>query len=214
MRPLREIRGLKFPDEYVVRHFFKRELAERAGRALELGCGTGNNLSLYQAWDWSCVGIDHDATALADARHNLGDGPELIEADLSAGSPVLRGAFDAVIVPNVLCYLTLAQATEVLSGLKPRLAPDCEVFVRTRLVDDYRYGRGVEEEPNGFRLATPETGEAGLFNRFYTKDGLIALLEQTIGLVDRTELTVRFDNVQAGQLVPGNSDLVVWGRAG
>ena len=27
-----------------------------------------------------------------------------------------------------------------------------------------------------------------------------------------TELAARFDNVQAGQRVPGNSDLVVWGR--
>ncbi|MGH6909554.1 MAG: class I SAM-dependent methyltransferase, partial [Phenylobacterium sp.] len=101
----------------------------------------------------------------------------------------------------------------VLTGLKPALAPTCEVFVRTRLTDDYRYGRGVQEEPDGFRLATPETGEEGLFNRFYTADGLVALLGETLGLTDRTALHVRFDNLQAGQIVADNSDLVVWGRA-
>lgn len=213
MRPLREIRGLKYPDEFVVRHFFKRGLSERTGRVLELGSGTGNNLSLYQTWGWSCVGVDYDAGALADARHNLGDGPEFIQADLSRGLPPLTGPFDVLIIPNLLCYLTLAQAKAVLSGLKPVLAPGAEVFVRTRLVDDYRYGRGEQEEPDGFRLATPETGEAGLFNRFYTQAGLVELLVETLGLTDRNELAVRFDNIQAGRRVPGNSDLVVWGRA-
>ena len=214
MRPLREIRGLKFPDEFVVRHFFKRGLAERAGRVLELGCGTGNNLSLYQSWDWACVGIDYDAAALDAARHNLGAAAELIECDLSTGLPPLSGPFDAVIIPNSLSYLTGEQAKAVLSSLKPLLARDCELFVRARLVDDYRYGRGQEEEPDGFRLATPETGEEGLFNRFYTQAGLVELLSEALGLADRTELAVRFDNIQAGRRVPGNSDLVVWGRAG
>lgn len=213
MRPLREIRGLKYPDEFVVRHFFKRGLGDRTGRVLELGSGTGNNLSLYQTWGWTCVGVDYDAGALADARHNLGDGPDFIQADLSKGLPPLSGPFDALIIPNLLCYLTLSQAKAVLNGLKPLLSPNAEVFVRTRLVDDYRYGRGTEEEPDGFRLATPETGEAGLFNRFYTQAGLVELMVETLGLTDRAELAIRFDNLQAGRRVYGNSDLVVWGRA-
>lgn len=214
MRPLREIRGLKFPDEFVVRHFFKRGLDQRSGRVIELGCGTGNNLSLYQAWDWDCVGIDRDAAALDAARYNLGETPELIQADLSMGLPATSSSFDAVIIPNLLCYLNGKQGKAVLSSLKPLLSPYCEIFVRTRLVDDYRYGRGAEEEPDGFRLSTPETGEAGQFNRFYTQAGLVELLTEALGLTDRIELSVRFDNIQAGRRVPGNSDLVVWGRAG
>jgi len=213
MLPLRDIRGLKFPDEFVVRHFFKCGLCDRAGWVLELGCGSGNNLSLYQAWDWTCVGIDRDADMLADARHNLGEKPELIQADLGMGLPPLSGAFDALIVANLLCYLTLAQARTALSELKPMLAPGCDVFVRTRLIDDYRYGRGEEQEPDGYRLNTIETGEDGLFNRFYTRVNLLELLVGTLGLTDHTELAVRFDNVQAGRRVPGNSDLVIWGRA-
>ena len=87
MRALREIRGLKYPDEFVVRHFFKRGLSDRAGRVQELGCGTGNNLSLYQAWDWRVAGVDYDAGALADCRFNLGAAAELTQADLSDGPP-------------------------------------------------------------------------------------------------------------------------------
>lgn len=212
MRSLREIRGLKYPDEFVVRHFFKRGLSGRTGRVLELGCGTGNNLGLYHAWGWTCAGVDYDADALGDCRFNLGDDVALVQADLSQGPPALDGpAFDALIIPNLLCYLTIAQARAVLGGLRPRLAPGAELFVRTRLTDDYRYGRGVEEEPDGFRLETPETGEAGLFNLFYTPVGLTGLLASTLGLDAPTVLTCRFDNIQAGQDIPDNSDIIVWG---
>jgi SAM-dependent methyltransferase len=211
MRTITEIRGLKFPDEFVVRHFFKQGLSTRQGRVLELGSGTGNNLALYAQFGWELTGVDYDPSALEDARWNLGEAPALIQADLSLGLPELDGRFDALIIPNLLCYLTLDQARAVLTGLKAHLAPGCHVFVRTRLIDDYRYGRGEKVEADGFRLDTPETGEAGLFNRFYTWAGLVGLLDQTIGLTDRQELAVRFDNIQAGRRVPGNSDLVVWG---
>lgn len=213
MRTITEIRGLKFPDEFVVRHFFKRGLANRTGRVLELGSGTGNNLSLYAQYGWDLTGIDYAAAALEDARWNLGDSSVLIQADLSQGLPPLEGRFDALIIPNLLCYLTLAQARAMLVGLKPHLAHGCAVFVRTRLIDDYRYARGEQVEADGFRLDTPETGEAGLFNLFYTPAGLVSLLDETLGLTEREELAVRFDNIQAGRRVPGNSDLVVWGVA-
>jgi SAM-dependent methyltransferase len=213
MRDLREIRGLKYPDEFVVRHFFKRGLSNRTGRVLELGSGTGNNLSLYRHWGWACVGVDYDAAAIADARFNLGEEPQFIQADLSHGLPPLDGPFDVLIIPNLLCYLTIAQARAVLNGLRPLLAAGCEVFVRTRLTDDYRYGKGVEEEADGFRLATPETGEAGLFNLFYTPPALTGLLAETLGLGAPTVLTCRFDNIQAGRAVT-NSDIIVWGSAG
>lgn len=211
MRTITEIRGLKFPDEFVVRHFFKQGLANQTGRVLELGCGTGNNLALYAQYGWTVTGVDYDPSALEDARWNLGDEPVLIQADLSDGLPGLHGRFDALIIPNLLCYLTLEQARTVLIGLKPLLAPGCHVFIRTRLIDDYRYSRGEMIEADGFRLDTPETGEAGLFNLFYTPAGLVGLLDQTLGLVERQELAVRFDNIQSGHRVPGNSDLVVWG---
>lgn len=213
MRALPEIRGLKYPDEFVARHFFKRGLDRRTGRALELGSGTGNNLSLYAAWGWSLTGVDYSADALKDARWNLGDAPDLLQADLAAGLPPLDGPYDVLLIPNLLCYLTADQARARLSELKPLLSRDADVFVRTRLVDDYRYGRGEEEEPDGFRLATPETGEAGLFNLFYTEAGLLGLLTDALGLADPQVFRIRFDNLQAGRRVPGNSDIVIWGQA-
>lgn len=213
MRALPDIRGLKYPDEFVVRHFFKRGLGARTGRVLELGCGVGNNLALYAAYGWAVTGVDFDAQALEDAAWNLEGKADLVQADLSEGLPPLRGPFDALIIPNLLCYLRLAEAEAVLDGCRQALVPGAEVFVRTRLIDDYRYGRGEKTEDDGFLLMTPETGEEGAFNRFYTAAGLVEVLTRTLNLTDREELAVRFDNVQAGRRVPGNSDLVVWGVA-
>lgn len=212
MPALPDIRGLKYPDEFVARHFFKRGLHQRTGRVVELGGGTGNNLSLYAAYGWSLTDVDYSQAALDDARWNLGPDATLIQADLSQGLPDLGAApIDVLLIPNLLCYLTAAQASAVLTAARARLAPGAEVFVRTRLVDDYRCGKGVEEEPNGWRLATPETGEAGLFNLFYTPEGLVERLVAELGLVDPVALKVSFDNVQNGVLVTPNSDLVVWG---
>lgn len=212
MPALPDIRGLKYPDEFVARHFFKRGLHQRAGRVVELGGGTGNNLSLYAAYGWSLTDVDYSRAALDDAAFNLDGKVELIQADLSLGLPDLgETPIDVLLIPNLLCYLTDAQAKAVLTAARAKLAPGAEVFVRTRLVDDYRCGKGVEEEPNGWRLDTPETGEAGLFNLFYTEDGLVKRLVDELGLVEPTALKVSFDNVQNGVRVAPNSDLVVWG---
>jgi SAM-dependent methyltransferase len=214
MRDLRDLRGLKYPDEYVVRWFFKRGLHQRHGRMLELGCGVGNNLGLPLAYGWSVEGVDLSPAALADARHNLGDGPALIHADLSRGLPAeARGPYDAVMIPNLLCYLTLGQAETVLAQARARLNPGADIFLRTRLLDDHRAGRGAEIDVRTWRLDTPETGEAGLINRFYDEAELVGVLREGLGLTDPVALKVRFDNPQAGVVVT-NSDLVVWGRAG
>lgn len=214
MRALPDIRGLKYPDEFIARHFFKRGLHQRAGKVVELGGGTGNNLSLYAAYGWTLTNVDYSAAALEDARWNLGQAATLIQADLSLGLPDgIEGPIDVLLIPNLLCYLTNAQAHRVLTAVREKLAPNAEVFVRTRLVDDYRYGRGVAEEPDGFRLATPETGEEGLFNLFYTEAGLVNRLRDELGLTQPDVFRVCFDNLQAGVRVPSNSDLVVWGTA-
>ena len=212
MRDLRDIRGLKYPDEFIVRHFFKRGLGGRTGRVLELGGGVGNNLSLYAAYGWAVTDVDYSPQALEDARWNLGDAAELIEADLSKGPPALSGRFDALIIPNLICYVTRDQAAACLSGVRPHLVQGCEVFVRTRTPRDYRCGKGALEA-DGWRLATPETGEEGLFNRFYEAGELSALLTETVGFAEEVRLSVRFDNPQGGRIVEGNDDVVLWGTA-
>ena len=214
MRDIPDIRGLRFPDTYVVRHFFKAGLHRRRGKVLELGSGTGNNLMLYQAYGWQVTGVDYDAAALEDARWNLEGQGRMVQADLAKGLPELGETYDVLLAPNVINYLDSAAARAVLTQARAVTAPGAPVFVSARLVDDYRYGRGRQVEEHGFILDTPETGEAGLLNRFYTADALIELLVGALGLTGHEALSQRFDNIQGGVKVCGNSDLIVWGQAG
>ena len=85
------------------------------------------------------------------------------------------------------------------------------MIARTR--EDWRYGRGLEQETGGYRLNCRETGEYGLLNVFYDGDELCALVREHFGeLQGMQRLFAICDNPQAG-IVVRNADVVIWGRA-
>jgi len=195
----------------VIRHFFKAgldktEMVERIAlrerrRVLELGCGSGNNLALYQGFGWECHGVDMDPKALADARWNLGDEPQLTRFDMSSEQwPTWdEEPFDALVMSNVLCYLTQEQAQRTVGWLN--LKSGAHVFIRTRSPEDGRCD-GVRERT----LDTPD--ERGLYNRFWTANEVLEL----IPFADHPViLYAAFDNPTGGQII-ANHDLVIWGR--
>ncbi len=212
MRPPREIRGLRYPDEFLVRHFFRRGLHERPGRVVELGCGAGANLGVYQEFGWSVEGADIHAPSIENARWNLGADALLVEADLSKETPAaFTGPYDALLLPSSIYYLGAPAAERLIADMAARLKPGCEIYLRVRLVDDYRYGRGETLGHHTFRLNTPETGEAGQVNQFYTEAEAVDLMRRTLDIRELVTLRVRYDAMQPMGLVPGNSDLIIWG---
>lgn len=214
MRPLPEIRGLRYPDEYVVRHFFKNRFDKRTGRVLELGCGSGNNLALYAAYGWAVTGVDIDEGELRNARWNLGDDAGLVQYDLQRGAPIFAGHFDVLLVPNVLCCVLKSPIWETLRNLRSSLTDNAHVYVRTRLMNDHRFGRGDFLGADSFRLTSDETGEKGRICTFYHMDDLTDRLRDTFGLTDIVKLYCRFDNMALGSTHVTNSDGIVWGRCG
>jgi SAM-dependent methyltransferase len=213
MRPIAELRGLRFPDEYVVRMFFKEGLHRRTGHALELGCGSGNNLMLYTGFGWQVTGVDNDAASLADAEHNLEGGATLIECDLAERVPEFAiNAFDAVLMPSVNYYVPRAAFVRLLESCSTTLRPGGMFYIRSRLPEDWRHGRGIQEGPGAFRLQCRETGEYGLLNVFYDADELWSLIETHLAPLSQPQrLRVSYDNPQGG-LVIRNADIVIWGR--
>jgi SAM-dependent methyltransferase len=209
-----ELRGLRFPDVSVVRMFFKEGLHCKRGRVLELGCGSGNNLILFAAFGWEVTGIDLSAEALSQARHNLEGVGNFIECDLSIECTLPEdAAFEAVLLPNIIYYLPRRSFIRVLKECRRRLLPDGVLFISTRLPEDWRFGRGQEEEPGGFRLDCHETGEYGSLNVFYRADELSGLLVEHFGELRHPQrLFVTTDNPQSG-IVVRNADVVIWGRA-
>jgi SAM-dependent methyltransferase len=206
---------MRFPDDYVIRMFFKEGLQGAPGRVLELGCGSGNNLLLFQEFDWQVVGVDISAELLARAAHNLSNGPHvatLLQADLAYGMPEVSGEFDAVILPSFNYYVPRASFLNLLSECNRLLVPGGMFFIRSRTRQDWRYGRGREVERDGFVLECSETGEQGLLNVFYDADDLSAMVETALGpLRQRRILRMRYENIQ-NEVVITNDEVVIWGR--
>ena len=77
--------------------------AIEAGRALDLGCGTGRHSIWLARQGWSVTGVDLSPVGLSMARERaaaLGVLLELVEADLRSYEPP-HGLFDLVLIANV-----------------------------------------------------------------------------------------------------------------
>jgi SAM-dependent methyltransferase len=135
MRSIAELRGLRYPDVYVVRMLFKEGLHRERGKILELGCGSGNNLMPFADFGWDVTGVDLSGDALAAARHNLAGVGSLIECDLTINFPRFKeAAFAAILLPNIIYYLPRRSFAQVLrecrrlmrpTGMLCSLARDC-----------------------------------------------------------------------------------------
>lgn len=98
------------------------------GALLEVGCGTGNlQLQIAKAFPAArCTGVDIDPTGLAAARDavqqaGLADRVTIVEGDV--GSAVPRGAFDVVIMVEVL--------HEIAPEIRPAVVRGCAGALRT-----------------------------------------------------------------------------------
>lgn len=221
MLTLQQTKGLKYPDEFAIKFFFKENLHQRKGRVLELGCASGNNLMIFFQFGWDCVGIDFDKQAVTDAKHNLGRVSEpgakfrIIHHDLRTGLPVSLERCDVLLLPNVLYYLPRMAAVKCLEQAAGLVNSGGLFFLRMRSPRDYRYRRGREVEPNGFVLDISETGERDVLNVFYHEYELVDMLRAKLAADPATLkiLLIDYQNLQNGVTV-SNSDIVIWGRIG
>jgi len=213
MRTLAEVRGIRYPDDMLFRMFFKEQLQGTPGRVLEFGCASGNNLMLFAAFGWDVTGIDAKSAAVADARYNLEGAGTIIQCDLAEELPSLgEESYDVVLMPSVNYYLPRSAFVRLLAECRRLLKAGGLFYIRSRLPEDWRWGRGEPEGPGAFRLQCRETGEYGLLNVFYTADELWQLLVVHLGELRPVQrLRAMFDNPQNGVVVH-NADIVFWGR--
>lgn len=216
---IRNIKGLRYPDEHLIRFFFKKELHETTGDVLELGCGNGNNLMLFSHFGWDVTGIDISKNQIDYANSNYSYFPDdtifdFIEFDITKGiKNVCNRKFDIVLFPSVLNYISRESMCEVFRQSSQLAKGGTLFYLRMRSIKDYRYGRGKKTEPNGFILDIQETGEYGLLNVFYHEYEIIDMLREHLG-VENSSLEVfhiDFGNVQ-NRIPICNSDIVVWGQ--
>lgn len=218
MSQLKKLRGMRYPDEYVIRMFYKESLDKLGGggKVLELGCGSANNLLHFASYGWCVTGVDCSEESLEDARNNLdvfGLNGVLIQHDLNFGAPKFDELFNLLLLPSTLYYLSRDAAEGLLLEIKEVLAPNALIYLRMRLPDDHRFERGILEGRNSYRLTCDYTGELGLLNVFWEEYELVTLLHRIFGITPDsvTKLRFSFENYQNRRLVR-NSDIVLWGR--
>lgn len=216
MNNIKILRGMRYPDEYLIRMFYKESLCNLSGKVLELGCGNASNLMHFAAYGWDITGVDFDSSSIADGQHNLrvcDFSGSLIEHDLNNELPLLNGPFQVFLAPSSLYYLKRESVEVLMRQVADILAPGALVYLRMRLPDDHRYGRGKLEGRNTYRLSCEHTGECGALNVFWHEYELPDLLENTLGIKadQMTILRTAYENLQNG-IVVRNSDIVIWGR--
>lgn len=216
---LNELRGLKYPDDFVIKFFFKNGLHSKRGKVIELGCSNGNNLMMFHQFGWDVIGVDISAQSLVDAKFNFQQSQtasaksRFIRHDLTRGWPRnIKESFDVILLPNILNYLLRNQTVRLLQAARRHAKRGAQVFLRTRSVRDYRHRRGKPVGDGSFRMTSDETGEKGLINTCYREYELADLARHHLGVTaDSLQVfCVEQENLHGGLTVL-NSDIVMWG---
>jgi len=95
---------------------------------LDVGCGTGSHLELYQRYKCNLYGIDLSPSMLGIARERLGDTAQLDLGD-ATDMPYEDGKFDLVISMLSLHEMSPQTRSGVLNEIKRVLKPDGRVLL-------------------------------------------------------------------------------------
>lgn len=95
---------------------------------LDVGCGTGTHLDLYQSAGCEVFGIDSSPAMLDVARHKLGPQAELHQGD-AAHMPYENGTFDLVMVTLTLHEMPPQTRSAVLDEMTRVLKPGGRILV-------------------------------------------------------------------------------------
>jgi len=219
---LNKMKGLKYPDEAVIKYFFK-EIFNKVDVAnvLELGCANGNNLDLFYQYNWNVTGLDFSERSINNAQYNFSyyekeNNSEFILCDLSSGIPELNKTYDVILLPNILYYLDENSMRNCLRQIYGYANENCKLFIRMRSPDDYRFGKGIEIGNFSYQLDYDETDEKDCINVFYTKNRIERILREELKLTENdcsnlTYLDAFMGNMQNGKYI-NNVDYIIWGN--
>ncbi|MDN5045703.1 class I SAM-dependent methyltransferase [Aliarcobacter butzleri] len=216
---IQNIQGLKFPDEYFIKFFFKYKLHTQKNLTyLELGCSNGCNLNLPYQYNNNVIGVDFNSELIKFAKENFINLKQ--EEEYQFYNDDMRKFCnnnkdinaDVLVLPNSIYYIPKNDFIKLLKDIKVNnlIKEEIPFFIRFREIDDFRNHKGTKIEENSYILENGITGEDGAFCKFYTKQEIIDLLEKELNLRDFQTMSIKYENIQNGVKV-NNSDVVIWG---
>ncbi|WP_369148970.1 methyltransferase [Streptomyces sp. R44] len=124
---------------------------EGGGRALEVGCGTGELSVHLTSLDYTVDAVDFADSAIARAREEHPDAPRVrwIRMDVERDDPVAlhEGGYDLIVLRLVIPFL--ANRVSTLHGLGERLRPGGALVVITPVAEhtpEERRGTALDED--------------------------------------------------------------------
>ena len=205
---LREIKGLKYPDSYFIRFFFKNGLQNRKLRYLEFGCGNGNNLMLPFSYGNEVIGVDINEERIKEAKFNIKG--EFFCEDMREFVKNREFKVDVVSLPNIINYICKKDFEEFLKNLK-KFYEKGLLFIRFRSYRDFRYGRGEDLGRGCYKTLDDLTSEKGAINCFYSEVEMVDLLRKYLNLKNYYLFHIDFENLAKDKIIL-NSDIVIWGE--
>ncbi len=216
-----EIKGLKYPDDYIIKFFFKEGFQNKTGKVIEFGCSNGNNLDIFYQYGWDIQGIDisDDSIKNANARFEILKEESRLKNDyvfmkndmLSFMQSYNKTPNEVLLLPNIIEYLSIEDIHCFFKYSVDRniIGNDSYIFIRTRTPQDYRYGRGKKIGDKTFIIDADETGEKGCIMSFLNEWDIFTILEKYFIIKNKVILYCRFDNLQNNYIV-SNADIIMW----
>ncbi|MGB5793119.1 methyltransferase domain-containing protein, partial [Poseidonibacter sp.] len=158
---LSEIKGLKYPDEYIIKFFFSNQMqVQKDLNVLELGCGNGSNLMLPYNYDNNVIGVDFDSTLIEYAKHNfqlIANTSKYNFYDTDIREYVKNNCnlkIDILLLPSVIYYIDKNSFINLLDNLisNQLLRESIPFYIRFRTIRDFRFGLGKKIEKNCYKM--------------------------------------------------------------
>ncbi len=220
---LKEIKGLKYPDEYFIKFFFKNMLYTKSNlKILEFGSGNGNNLMLPYQYNHEVIGVDYNKTLIEYAKYNFkllkgNQKYNFFSDDIRMYADKHKDIYcDVLSLPNIINYIPKINFIHFLDQCSHnKLYKDnADFFIRFRTPRDFRYGLGKRIDSSSYQIEEDNdmTGEKGALNCFYTETEMIDILREHLSLSNFKIFHIDFENLTVNGDIILDSDIVIWGK--
>ncbi len=219
---IREIKGLRFPDPYIIKFFYKENLNELNGNVIELGCNSGNNLSLFYSYNFNVCGVDISKEAIQNAKFNFeklfknNNKFLFIQEDMRNIENIKKildknfDKFNVLLIPNVINYLRKNEFETILNKLHDLLEKKGKFFLRFRSPRDMRVAMGKKIGEDEYFMEDNLTGEGNTILSVYEESEMINLLNKYFKLYNVKIFHLYEENYHKDRKIL-NADIVIWG---